>query len=134
MRRARCSSSDAANFFRPGSSASSGQPYERASVPLPDVASIEPNSTPRTDTEEQDGQPLPDNKWYPGLVIYAITNVGFLRLWDFCSGQTVVTNLMVLAAYYAAAFVARLVMTHVIGLSKSFPQFFWEGVPKRTQQ
>lgn len=79
---------------------------------------------------------IPDSKWWAGLMIYAATNCGFLKLFDICSKITdISTVLMFMAIYYAIAFVLRLVLRNVLELGKEHvPQFFWEPpfYPRRT--
>ena len=82
---------------------------------------------------KHDSQPqLPALKWWTGLVIYAVTNVGFLKLFEYCSTCTELpVVLRTVAFYYAATLLLRLFMRRVVGLKPAFPQFWWEGMPTR---
>lgn len=79
---------------------------------------------------------IPDGKWWAGLLIYAATNCGFLKLFEICSTVTDVSKvLMLMAIYYAIALVFRFVLRNMLKLDKRrMPQFFWEPpfFPRRT--
>jgi hypothetical protein len=78
------------------------------------------------------GETLPEWKWRFGVVIYTITNVGFLKLFDFCAGcPEIPIVLQAMGVYYFFALMLRVFMHQVLGLDKSFAQFWWEGVPKK---
>jgi hypothetical protein len=103
-----------------GSTASPGNGKNRDGI-VPDGGAQGPDGT------------IPAGKWWPGIGIYAITNVGFLKLFEVCSTMTDMTKtLTLMACYYAIAFALRYILRSIIGLRKPFPQFFWEGIPKRS--
>lgn len=75
---------------------------------------------------------MPAWRWWTGLACYAVTNVGFLRLFDFCAGCTHLPRVLeAMAVYYGCAILLRLMMRRLLGFDKSFPQFWWEGIPSR---
>jgi hypothetical protein len=87
--------------------------------------------SPQSDDGHNDKE-IPDWQFVAGLVIFAATNVGFMKLFEICS---VITDIRVvltwMAIYYAIALFLRVILRKVIGLGPWFPQFFWEGVPTR---
>lgn len=94
-------------------------------APLMDLGEVEASSG----SFHNDGnEKIPDGKWWAGLVIYAATNCGFLKLFEVCSTLTDVSNvLMLMAIYYAAAFVLRYILRNILKIDKKhMPQFFWE--------
>lgn len=77
--------------------------------------------------------PMPEWKWWTGLCSYAATNVGFMWLFDVCAGCPDIKQVLTyMAIYYAIALAARFVLRKVLGIGPDFPQFFWEGFPKRS--
>lgn len=75
---------------------------------------------------------MSDVQWWSGLVIFALTNVGFYKLFEICSAETdLIKVLTCMAIYYSICLVLRVILRMVIGLKK-FPQFFWEGMPRRS--
>eukprot|EP01025_Chloroclados_australasicus_P008131 TRINITY_DN12808_c1_g1_i1.p1 TRINITY_DN12808_c1_g1~~TRINITY_DN12808_c1_g1_i1.p1 ORF type:complete len:172 (+),score=4.08 TRINITY_DN12808_c1_g1_i1:1-516(+) len=96
------------------------------------------SSTPSTEPAAQgppiEDPPLTDSQWWVGIVAYAVTNVGFIKLFEYCAGQTeIMLTLRAMALFYAVAYALRLLLRHVVGLKPSFPQFWWEGIPKRSK-
>ena len=99
------------------------------------------DSQPRSDKQQDSADPskaapgngkMPEWRWWTGLVCYAVTNVGFMKLFDFCAGcPDYLVVFQAMGTYYAIALLLRLIMRKVFGLDKSFPQFFWEGLPTR---
>jgi hypothetical protein len=89
-----------------------------------------PSSQPGDDG--QDEQEIPDWKFFSGLTIFALTNVGFLKLFEVCSEITDIKVVVTwMGVYYAVALLLRVILRKVIGLGPWFPQFFWEGMPSK---
>jgi hypothetical protein len=97
-----------------------------------EVPAASSDSTGSNDANER----IPDGKWWAGVLIYAVTNGGFLKLFEICSSITDVSQvLMYMAVYYAAAFALRFILRDVLKLDKKLmPHFFWEPpfYPRRT--
>ena len=51
-----------------------------------DQASQSQAASTKNKTNGEVEQDLPSWKWWTGLIIFAATNVGFLRLFEFCAG------------------------------------------------
>jgi hypothetical protein len=72
---------------------------------------------------------MKNSQWWAGVIIFATTNVGFLKLFDLCASETdlkvVLTKMLI---FYGVAGLFRLILRKVLKL-KDFPQFFWEGMP-----
>jgi hypothetical protein len=119
-------SSDAHSFFRRDDVESQVEQDKSAAVP-------ESLKADHVDESPAAGPPqIPNSQWYTGLAIYAVTNIGFYKLFEFCSGEvSLVMNLMAMVVYYAGALLLRLVLRRLVGLGKPFPQFWWEGIPRR---
>lgn len=77
------------------------------------------------------GEKIPDGQWYPGIIVYAITNVVFIKLFEFSQTCDFQVLLGVLACYYAVAYFLRFLLRRVFNVDEKFPQFFWEGFPQR---
>jgi hypothetical protein len=88
------------------------------------------SSTPTSSSLGSDdgSEKIPVLKWWAGLLIYAVTNVGFLILFDTCSKITDLNRVfMLMAIYYGIALVLRFVLRNVLKLDKKrMPHFFWE--------
>ena len=97
-----------------------------------DASKSEPLTVSAAQRDEQNA--LPPWKWWLGLIIYALTNVFFLRLFEFCAGTPdLKVVLTAVARYYAIALAARLFMRKVVGLKPSFPQFWCVVQPAHLQ-
>lgn len=95
-------------------------------------ASLRRDPNDLTENGNTEPEKVPDSQWYPGIVGYAITNVGFIKMFEFSVDVTDVRlTLAVLAAYYAAAYLLRLILRRFFKVDDKFPQFFWEGFPQR---
>lgn len=90
-----------------------------------------------TDSDSKEGEPekpqkVPDSQWYPGIIGYAVTNVGFIKMFEFAVDVTDIRlTLAVMAVYYAAAYLLRFILRRIFKVDRKFPQFFWEGFPQR---
>lgn len=109
--------------------------------PDADARSEGTNSAPARPSEEASSDPgagnsepekIPDSQWYPGILVYAITNVGFMKIFEFSIDVADVrVTVGVLVVFYAVAYALRFILHRVFKVDEKFPQFFWEGFPQR---
>lgn len=90
------------------------------------------DASPEPGTSKREPEKIPDSQWYPGILVYAITNVSFMKIFEFSIDiADVRVTVGVLVVFYAVAYALRFLLQRVFKVDKKFPQFFWQGFPQR---
>lgn len=84
------------------------------------------------DSNDKKPEKIPDSQWWPGVIVYATTNVAFIKIFEYSvEVSDIRVTIGILVAFYAVAYLMRILIRRVFKVSDKFPQFFWEGFPQR---